>query len=160
MPKRVPSLLAREGQSKGTVEAQHAALLQVKIGLHTGVVVIGEIGSSEKREVFALGETPHIAARIQGTANPDEVVMSGVTYHLVEGLFPCEDRGQPKLKGVGTPLMLYRVVNANDAHSRFVVAVRKGLTSWFGRIRGQRFSLADFNLYSHGDYVRIAESSI
>jgi class 3 adenylate cyclase len=46
----------------------------VRIGIHTGLVVIGEIGSSEKREVLALGETPNIAARIQGTANPNEII--------------------------------------------------------------------------------------
>ncbi len=60
--------------------------LQVRIGIHTGLVVIGEIGSSEKREILALGETPNIAARIQGLAEPDTVVISGATYHLVEGI--------------------------------------------------------------------------
>ena len=59
----------------------------MRIGIHTGLVVIGEIGSSEKREILALGETPNIAARIQGTADPDEVVISAATYRLVEGLF-------------------------------------------------------------------------
>jgi class 3 adenylate cyclase len=48
--------------------------LHVRIGIHTGLVVIGEIGSSEKREILALGETPNITARVQGTANPDEVI--------------------------------------------------------------------------------------
>jgi class 3 adenylate cyclase len=63
--------------------------IQVRIGIHTGLVVIGEIGSSEKREMLALGETPNLAARIQGTANPDEVLISAATYLLVEGLFTC-----------------------------------------------------------------------
>jgi class 3 adenylate cyclase len=107
--------------------------LQVRIGIHTGVVVIGEIGSSEKREMLALGETPNIAARIQGQANPDEVVISAATYRLVEGLFECEDRGQPELKGVTTPLMLYHVRNESTAHSRFETAIKKGLTPLVGR---------------------------
>ena len=67
----------------------------MRIGIHTGLVVVGEIGSSEKREMLALGETPNLAARIQGQADPDEVVISAATYRLVEGLFACEDRGQP-----------------------------------------------------------------
>ena len=46
--------------------------VQVRIGIHTGLVVIGEIGSSEKREMLALGETPNIAARLQGQAEPDD----------------------------------------------------------------------------------------
>jgi class 3 adenylate cyclase len=69
--------------------------LQVRIGIHTGLVVVGEIGSSEKRELLALGETPNLAARIQGTAKPDEVVISAATDRLVEGLFECEERGHP-----------------------------------------------------------------
>src|SRR4030095_6584637 len=61
---------------------QHRQLpspLQVRIGIHTGLVVIGEIGSSAKREMLALGETPNIAARLQGLAQPDTVGMSSGT---------------------------------------------------------------------------------
>ena len=73
--------------------------LQVRIGIHTGLVVIGEIGSSEKREILALGETPNLAARVQGVAEPDTVVMSAVTQRLVQGLFECQDLGPQTLKG-------------------------------------------------------------
>jgi class 3 adenylate cyclase/predicted ATPase len=107
--------------------------LQVRIGIHTGPVVVGEIGAGEHTERLALGETPNIAARVQGTANPDEVVISAATYHLVEGLFMCEARGQPALKGVATPLPLYQVRKESDAHSRFEVAVQAGLTPLVGR---------------------------
>jgi class 3 adenylate cyclase len=75
------------------VGARRAVLLQVRIGIHTGVVVIGEIGSSEKREILALGETPNIAARLQGLAAPDTVVISAATQRLVQGLFACQDLG-------------------------------------------------------------------
>jgi class 3 adenylate cyclase len=77
--------------------------LQVRIGVHTGPVVVGEMGGRAKREQLALGETPNLAARIQGQAAPNEVVISTATYRLIEGLFECEDRGQPELKGVATP---------------------------------------------------------
>jgi predicted ATPase len=107
--------------------------LQVRIGIHTGLVVIGEIGSSEKREILAMGETPNIAARLQGLAEPDTVVISGVTYRLVQGLFECQDRGPQELKGISTPLPLYHVVGESEAQSRFEVAVQKGLTPLVGR---------------------------
>ena len=107
--------------------------LQVRIGIHTGPVVVGEIGAGEHTERLALGETPNIAARVQGQANPDEVMISAATYRLVEGLFTCEERGQPELKGVAIPLMLYRVVRESEAHSRFEVAVQAGLTPLVGR---------------------------
>jgi class 3 adenylate cyclase/predicted ATPase/energy-coupling factor transporter ATP-binding protein EcfA2 len=107
--------------------------LQVRIGIHTGPVVVGEIGAGERTERLALGETPNIAARVQGHAHPDEVMISTATYHLIEGLFTCEDRGRPKLKGVATPLTLHRVVKESNAHNRFEVVVRKGLTPLIGR---------------------------
>jgi class 3 adenylate cyclase len=115
---------------------QHRKLLQplqVRIGIHTGLVVIGEIGSSEKREILALGETPNIAARVQGVAQPDTVVMSTVTQRLVQGLFECQDLGPQTLKGIATPLSLYRVIGESAAQSRFEVAVGIGLTPLIGR---------------------------
>src|SRR5262249_19697837 len=105
----------------------------IRVGLHTGPVVVAEIGTGVRTEQLALGETPNLAARIQGTANLDEVMISATTYRLVEGLFEAEDRGQPDLKGVATPLTLYRVVKESEAHSRFEVVVRKGLIPLIGR---------------------------
>ena len=62
-----------------TIKARLPYPVQVRIGVHTGLVVIGEIGSSEKREILALGETPNLAARLQELAEPDTVVISVVT---------------------------------------------------------------------------------
>ena len=73
-----------------------------------------------------MGETPNLAARIQGIAEPNEVVISAATYHLVQGLFEYEDRGPPALKGVMTPLTLYRVVKEREAQSRFRWSCAKG----------------------------------
>lgn len=60
-------------------------------------------------------------------------MISAATYRLVEGLFECEDRGQPELKGVATPLALYKVVRESAAQNRFQVAVQSGLTPFVGR---------------------------
>jgi class 3 adenylate cyclase len=129
-----------EGRTVAQANAPHpnplprgARGLRVRIGIHTGLVVVGEMGGGSRQEQLALGETPNIAARVQGTANPDEVVMSAATYRLVEGLFVCEERGQPELKGVAVPLTLYRVEKESDAQSRFQVVARQGLTPLVGR---------------------------
>jgi class 3 adenylate cyclase len=106
--------------------------LQVRIGIHTGPVV-GEVGAGERTERLALGETPNIAARVQGQAEADTVVISQATYRLVEGLFVCEDRGQPELKGATVPLTLYRVEKESQAQNRFQVVARQGLTPLVGR---------------------------
>src|SRR5262249_7500963 len=102
--------------------------MQVRIGVHTGLVVIGEIGSSEKREILALGETPNMAARLQGVAEPDMVAISGATQRLVQGLFACQDLGPQELKGLTTPVAVYHVLGESGAQSRFEVAVGTGLT--------------------------------
>src|SRR4029450_3531569 len=115
---------------------QHRQLphpLQVRIGIHTGLVVIGEIGSSEQREMLALGETPNIAARVQGVAEPDTVVVSAITQRLGHGLFACTATAPQTLKGISTPLSLYRVIGESVAQSRFEVAVGAGLPPLVGR---------------------------
>ncbi len=120
-------IVAAVGQLAGTPP------LQVRIGIHTGPVVVGEIGAGERTERLALGETPNIAARAQGQAEPDSVVMSAATYRLVQGLFECHDLGPQTVKGLSTPLSLYCVVGESAAQSRFEAAVQKGLTPLVGR---------------------------
>jgi class 3 adenylate cyclase len=107
--------------------------LHVRIGIHTGLVVIGEIGSSAKREMLALGETPNLAARLQGLAAPDTVVISAATHRLIEGLFDCRDLGAHAVKGVSTPLQVYQVVGESGVRSRLEAAATRGLTPLVGR---------------------------
>ena len=63
--------------------------LAVRVGIHTGLVVVGEMGGGGRHEHLALGETPNVAARLQGLATPDTVVISAATHQLVQGLFTC-----------------------------------------------------------------------
>jgi class 3 adenylate cyclase len=107
--------------------------LQVRIGIHTGPVVVGEIGAGERTERLALGETPNIAARVQGHAALNEVLVSTTTFRLIHGLFAIEGRGPQDLKGISTPMTLYRVVGESTAQGRFEAAVQKGLTPLVGR---------------------------
>jgi len=71
-------------------QLQATPSLQVRIGLHTGPVIVAEIGTGARTEHLALGETPNIAARLQGVAEPNTVVLSGTTQRLVAGLFGYE----------------------------------------------------------------------
>jgi hypothetical protein len=100
-------------------------LLAVRIGMHTGPVVIADGG-----EVF--GETANVAARVQGAAEPDTVVITAATQRLVGGLFVVEDRGPQMLKGVREPVTLYRVVQPSGVRSRLDVAAGH-LTRFVGR---------------------------
>src|SRR5712692_2132770 len=107
--------------------------LQVRIGMHTGPVMIGEIGAGERTERLALGDTPNLAARVQGQAEPNTVVISQATYRLVQGFFTCESLGPQSLKNVAALIELYRVRGAGEAHTRFEVAVQQGLIPLVGR---------------------------
>jgi class 3 adenylate cyclase len=79
--------------------------LQVRIGIHTGLVVAGEMGAGEVREKMAIvGETPNIAARLEGLAATNTVVISRDTYKLIEGYFECESIGKHTLKGISRPM--------------------------------------------------------
>jgi class 3 adenylate cyclase/predicted ATPase len=108
--------------------------LAVRLGIHTGLVVAGELGGGATREPLAIvGETPNIAARLQAVAEPNTVVISITTYQLVQGFFVCQDLGTPPLKGVATPLQVYRVHGERAAESRFEAGRTTGLTPLIGR---------------------------
>src|SRR2546422_774564 len=107
--------------------------LAVRLGIHTGLVVIGEMGGTGRQEQLALGETPNLAARLQGLAEPNTVVISDATSRLVQGYFACQDLGAQTLRGVAEPLHVYRVLQESGARGRLDVAVTRGLTPLVGR---------------------------
>ena len=114
--------------------------LQVRIGIHTGPVVIGEMGGAGRAEHLALGETPNIAARVQSAARPNEILITTDTFLLVQGLYDCEHLGPQELKGVGRPIDLYTVFGEGMALNRFEVALSTGvLTQYVGRDEELKF---------------------
>ena len=106
--------------------------LAIRIGIHTGLVVVGDMGGVGRQEQLALGETPNIAARIQGLAASNTLVISEATSRLVEGYFTCEALGEPTLRGVSQPLKVYRVLEASGVTSRLdiVTATRTHTAGW------------------------------
>jgi class 3 adenylate cyclase/predicted ATPase/ribosomal protein L40E len=105
--------------------------LQVRIGIHTGLVVIGDIGSREKHELLALGETPNIAARLQGLAEPNTVIISAATQRLIEGQFDSQPFGSHLVKGIDTPISVYHV--HSERQSTAPLAWHSTLTPLVGR---------------------------
>jgi class 3 adenylate cyclase/predicted ATPase len=84
--------------------------LAVRLGIHTGLVVVGQMGGGGRHERLALGETPNIAARLKALAEPDTAIISEATYRLLHGIFACRDLGFQPLKGVSTPMRAYCVL--------------------------------------------------
>jgi class 3 adenylate cyclase len=102
----------------GIVDAVASLGLGVRIGIHTGPVVIGEVGDEARSERLALGETPNLAARLESAAEPDTVMISEATYRLVRDGFACQDLGPRIFKGVDTPVPVYRVLEGAPVRSR------------------------------------------
>ena len=115
------------------LEQEKDIRLAVRVGIHTGLVVVGDVGAGSKQEQLALGEVPNVAARIQGVAEPDTVVISAATYQLVEGYFTCEALGEQTLRGVADPMATYRVLGESGAQSRLDIVSARGRTPLVGR---------------------------
>ncbi len=94
--------------------------VQVRIGIATGLAVVGDlIGSGSSQEQAVVGEIPNIAARLQGLAEPDTVVLSGSTRELVRSLFEFADLGLQELKGFVAPQHVWRVLGESTVDNRF-----------------------------------------
>ena len=105
----------------------------VRLGVHTGLVVMGDVGAGARHEPLALGETPNIAARLQHLAEPNTLVISAATHQLVAGYFRCKALGAHTLPGLAQPIEVYHVLGASGAQSRLEVAATHGLTPLVGR---------------------------
>ncbi|MDB5751419.1 MAG: adenylate/guanylate cyclase protein, partial [Ramlibacter sp.] len=114
--------------------------LRVRVGLHTGPAVMGQVGGNEG-EYLAMGETPNIAARIQAVAPSNSIVLSAATRTLVQPRVRCVELGAFQLKGLAVPVRLFhaRSMRAPDDTQRLV----RGLSPFFGRTR-------ELALLSHG----------
>jgi class 3 adenylate cyclase/predicted ATPase len=121
----------------GTLETrliqERGVRLVVRIGIHTGPVVVGEMGNGGRHEQLALGETPNLAARLQSLARPNQVVISAQTRRLVGRAFELEELGVHALKGVPTPQQVYSVRGERVVESRFEATSSADLTLLVGR---------------------------
>ncbi len=107
--------------------------LRARVGVHTGRVFVGTVGSGARQESLAQGEVPNIAARLQAVAEPDTLVASEATWNIVRAYFHGESLGERGLRGVARPLRLWRIGGASGAESRLEGA--DSLGAFVGRAR-------------------------
>ena len=118
----------------GRLEAPHGDSLQVRIGIATGLAVVGDIiGFGAAQEQIAVGETPNLAARLQSIAVPDSVVISAGTRELLGGQFDYEELEEQNLKGIEEPVQAWAVTGEGNIASRFDAARAGHLTAFVGR---------------------------
>ena len=108
--------------------------MQTRVGIATGLVVVGDlIGLGEAQERGIVGETPNLAARLQGIAEPNTVVIAESTRRLLGNLFELEDLGPKDLKGLARPVRAWAALRASSAESRFEAMQTSGPTALVGR---------------------------
>ncbi len=116
------------------VRLDHLDHLEVRIGIASGEVVVGEIiGDATSDSSAVIGETPNLAARLQGIANTGKIVISDATRNLVGTAFEFEDIGRFELKGFDGPVQAWRVVGEAEVESRFEASRGSNLTDLVGR---------------------------
>jgi len=120
--------LSEEQRAKRGIE------IRLRVGLNTGVVVVGRIGDDLRMDYTAIGETTHLAARLQASAEPGSILAGDATHRLVEGYVRSESLGRVALKGFGEPVAAHRIVGRRR-RTRLQVSEERGLSPLVGRER-------------------------
>jgi class 3 adenylate cyclase/tetratricopeptide (TPR) repeat protein len=110
--------------------------VRLRLGLNTGPVVVGRIGDDLRMDYTAVGDTTHVAARMQELAEPGSILISEPTQRLVEGYVHCEPMGTMQLQARDTPVSVFKVTGRKRARSRLELGIERGLTEFIGR-RGE-----------------------
>jgi class 3 adenylate cyclase/predicted ATPase len=121
------------GSLNSRLQAEYGVALAVRLGIHTGPVVVGAMGGGARHEHLALGETPNIAARLEALAVPNSVVISAVTAQLVQRAFVLDALGTQVLKGIAAPMGVWRVVGPLETLQEATTPVPEDVKPLVGR---------------------------
>ena len=111
----------------------HGVNVQIRVGLNSGEVVVRAIGSDLHMDYTAVGQTTHLAARMEQFASPGSILLTPATLELVEGFVAVKPLGPMPVKGLADPVEVYEVTGAGPARTRLQAAARRGLTRFVGR---------------------------
>ena len=111
----------------------HGVNVQIRVGLNSGEVVVRAIGSDLHMDYTAVGQTTHLAARMEQLASPGSIVLTAATLELVEGFVAVKPLGPVPVKGLADPVEVYEATGAGPARTRLQAVARRGLTRFVGR---------------------------
>ena len=123
---------------------------KMRIGIHSGPVVVGTLGNNLRVEFKAVGDTVNIASRMEGLAEPGTIYVSNDTFKLAEGFFQFEALGEKYIKGKEVPISVYRVIAPSSRITRFDVSAETGLSPLIGREREREILLDAFERSKEG----------
>ena len=109
--------------------------IKMRIGIHTGFVIVGTVGNNLRVEFKAVGDTVNLASRMEGLAEPGSTYVTGDVYKLTEGFFRFESLGKKRVKGMRESVEVYRVIAPSSRQTRFDVSAERGLTPFIARSR-------------------------
>ena len=115
------------------VRRRDGPTVQIRVGLNSGDVLVRAIGSDLRMDYSAVGQTTHLAARMEQLAEPGAIVLSPATLELVEGYVEVNSLGARAVKGLAEPVEVYELVGAGAVRSRLQAATARGLTRFVGR---------------------------
>jgi class 3 adenylate cyclase/tetratricopeptide (TPR) repeat protein len=124
--------------------------IKMRIGIHTGPVVVGTLGNDLRVEFKAVGDTVNLASRMEGLADPGTTYVTENTFKLTEGFFRFEALGEKKVKGKEEPIRVYQVIAPSARRTRFDVSAERGLTPFIGRERELELLLDGFERVKAG----------
>ena len=117
------------------LDRERGVELQLRLGLNTGLVVVGRIGDDLRMDYTAVGDTTHLAARMQTLAEPGTILVTAATHRLVEGHVRSDALGPVQVKGRSEPVSAYKVTGRRRGRTRLDVSAERGLTHLVGRQR-------------------------
>src|SRR5205809_5902140 len=115
------------------VRRSHAAVVKIRVGLNSGEVVVRSIGSDLHMDYTAVGQTTHLAARMEQLADPGAILMAADTLRLTEGYVQVKPVGPVRVKGLGEAVEVYEVTGAGPVRTRLQATATRGLTRFVGR---------------------------
>ena len=124
--------------------------VKMRIGIHTGPVVVGTLGNDLRIEFTAVGDTVNLASRMESLAEPGTTYVTGDTFHLTEGFFRFEALGEKEIKGKEKPVKVYQVIATSTRRTRFDVSAERGLAPFVGRERERELLLDGFERSREG----------
>jgi class 3 adenylate cyclase/predicted ATPase len=124
--------------------------LKMRIGIHTGPVVVGTLGNDLRVEFKAVGDTVNLSSRTEGLAEPGTTYITEDTFKLTEGFFRFEAVGERKIKGKEEPVQIFRVIAPSTRRTRFDVSAERGLAPFIGRERELELLLDGFERAKEG----------